>query len=165
MRLLSAAALANSKLLWPAPLVGVVVVTRGVRSSKSCMSDARPSRVAPTLLPATAPIFGEKKNHHRRVRIWHGSTLRSTHPSIPRAREFWPQAREELGGWGELFFVGTHLTGKKSGTITMGIFPRLWFCGGIFMVFLVSQQDAFPLTFLVIWKFFFFFKCGNSSFI
>ena len=59
---LSAAALANSKLLWPAPLVGVVVVTRGVRSSKSCMSDARPSRVAPTLLPATAPIFGEKKS-------------------------------------------------------------------------------------------------------
>ena len=109
--------------------------------------------------------FLAKKNHHRRVRIWHGSTLRSTHPSIPRAREFWPQAREELGGWGELFFVGTHLTGKKSGTITMGIFPRLWFCGGIFMVFLVSQQDAFPLTFLVIWKFFFFFKCGNSSFI
>ena len=49
------AALASSS------LVGVVVVTRGVRSSKSCMSDARPSRVAPTLLPATAPIFGEKK--------------------------------------------------------------------------------------------------------
>ena len=65
--------------------------------------------------------FLAKKNHHRRVRIWHGSTLRSTHPSIPRAREFWPQAREELGGWGELFFVGTHLTGKKSGTIT-----KLW---------------------------------------
>ena len=62
------AALASSS------LVGVVVVTRGVRSSKSCMSDARPSRVAPTLLPATAPIFGEKKNHHRRVRIWHGSS-------------------------------------------------------------------------------------------